>query len=176
MSSTPRRKSNGVALTTVDGISGDPVIVGDRVYAANHAGRMVALSLADGDRIWTAQEGALGPVWPVGGSLFFVSDRNKLIRMDAATGAIIWTKDLPGWVSRRNPNKKRDRSFANHGPILAGGRLIVAGTDGMIRSFSAQDGALLSTVEIKGGATTRPIVAGNTLYVVSGDGVLHAYR
>lgn len=169
-------RRNGISLTTVDGITGVPTIVGDTVYAANHSGRMVALSLYDGARMWTAQQGALGPVWAAGGSLFFVSDQNKLVRLDAATGEEIWLKDLPGWVARRNPNKKRDRSYANLGPILAGGRLIVAGSDGQIRSFAPEDGSLVSSVEIKGGATTRPIVAGNTLYVVSGDGVLHAYR
>lgn len=169
-------RRNGVALTTVDGITGVPSIVGDTVYAANHSGRMVALSLYDGARMWTAQQGALGPVWAAGGSLFFVTDQNKLARIDAATGEEIWLKDLPGWIKRRNPNKKRDASYANLGPVLAGGRLIVAGSDGKIRSFAPEDGSLVSMLDIKGGATTRPIVAGNTLYVVSGDGVLHAYR
>lgn len=169
-------RRNGLALSSVDDITGDPVISGDVVYAGNHSGRTVALSLYDGERIWTARQGSLGPVWPAGGSVFLVSDRNELIRLDAATGAQIWATELPNWEARRKPNKRRDRSYANHGPILAGGRLIVASTDGLIRSFSPEDGSLLSSVEIKGGATTRPIVANNTLYVVSGDGVLHAYR
>ena len=60
--------------------------------------------------------------------------------------------------------------------VIAGGRLIVASTDGMLRSFAAEDVALLSSVPIAGGATTRPVVAEGTLYVVSGKGVLHAYR
>ncbi|MGH1413003.1 MAG: PQQ-binding-like beta-propeller repeat protein [Pelagimonas sp.] len=169
-------RRNGVALTMVDDLTGDPVIVGETVYVGNHSGRIVALSLHDGERLWTTRQGALGPVWPAGGSVFFVSDRNKLVRLDAATGEQIWEVELPGWVPRNKPNRKRDRSFANHGPVLAGGRLIVAGSDGQIRSFAPEDGALISSIEIKGGATTRPIVAGNTLYVVSGDGVLHAYR
>ncbi|WP_299929092.1 PQQ-like beta-propeller repeat protein [uncultured Pelagimonas sp.] len=169
-------RRNGVAISGVDDLTGDPVISGDTVYAGNHSGRIVAFSLHDGERLWTTRQGALGPAWPAGGSLFFVSDRNQLIRLDAANGEQIWATDLPGWVPRNKPNRKRDSSYANHGPILAGGRLIVAGSDGQLRSFSPVDGSLVSSVEIKGGATTRPIVAGNTLYVVSGDGVLHAFK
>jgi outer membrane protein assembly factor BamB len=166
----------GVARAGIDDITGDPVIVGDTVYAGSHSGRMVALNLFDGDRIWSADEGALGPVWPAGGSLFFVSDRNELIRMRADTGTVIWRSALPGYEPVRNPNRRRDAFFVHHGPVLAGGRLIVAGSDGVLRSFAPEDGALLSEVEIPDGATTRPIVAGGTLYVVTRDGDLVAYR
>jgi hypothetical protein len=38
------------------------------------------------------------------------------------------------------------------------------------------DGALVQEIAIPGGATTRPVVANGTLYVVSRKGVLHAYR
>ena len=66
--------------------------------------------------------------------------------------------------------------FAHHGPILAGGRIIVASSDDLIRSFDPKSGALLGTTEITGGASTAPVVAGQTLYVVSRDGQLKAYR
>lgn len=169
-------RRNGVAVAGIDDLTGDPLIAGDRVYAGNHSGRFVAFSLADGERLWTAREGALGPAWPAGDSVFFVTDRNQLVRLDADTGEQVWIVDLPGYEPKRKPNRRRDASFANHGPILAGGRLIVASTDGMLRSFDPADGSLVSSVEIAGGATTRPVVAGGTLYVVSGKGVLHAYR
>jgi outer membrane protein assembly factor BamB len=170
-------RRNGVALAGIDDVTGDPLIAGNVVYAGNHSGRFVALDLASGERLWTAREGALGPAWPVGDSVFFVSDRNQLLRLDAATGDRIWAADLPGYVpTRRNPSKRRDVAFANLGPILAGGRLIVAGSDGMLRAFDPESGAQVAQVDIPGGATTRPIVANGTLYVVSTKGVLHAFR
>ena len=169
-------RRTGVTVSTVDDITGDPMIVGDKVYVGNHSGRLVAFGVQSGERLWTAQHGALGPVWAAGGSVFFVSDRNELVRLDAATGEQIWAVDLPGYLPRRNPQRRRDRSFSNHGPILAGGRLIVASSDGLIRGFNPADGALIEQVEIADGATTRPVVADGTLYVVSRDGVLHAYR
>ncbi len=169
-------RRNGFALSGIDDITGDPLISGETVYAGNHSGRIAALSVHTGERFWTAQQGALGPAWPAGDSVFFVSDRNQLVRLDADTGEQIWQVALPGYEPTRNPNRKRDASFANHGPILAGGRLIVASSDGQIRAFSPEDGAQVAATAIDGGATTRPVVAGGTLYVVSRKGVLHAYR
>ncbi|EBA05936.1 PQQ-like beta-propeller repeat protein [Sagittula stellata] len=166
----------GVTLAGFDDVTGDPVISGDTVFAGNHSGRVAAMSVYTGERIWEAPYGAEGPMWPAGDSVFFVSDLNQLVRLDAATGQEIWTADLPGYVQRRKPNKRRDSAYANMGPIMAGGRLIVAGSDGQLRAFNPADGTLVQTIDVPGGATTRPVVAGGTLYVVSKKGVLHAYR
>ena len=45
--------------------------------------------MTSGERIWTADEGALGPVQVAGGSLFLVSDQNELVRLDAALARVI---------------------------------------------------------------------------------------
>ncbi|WP_411233307.1 PQQ-binding-like beta-propeller repeat protein [Marivita sp. S0852] len=166
----------GFAIALIDDITGYPVIDGQTVYVGNHSGRLVALNVNSGDRLWTAQHGALNPVWPAGGSVYVVSDVNQLMRLDATDGSQIWSVDLPGYEPVRRPQRRRDTTFTNHGPILAGGRLIVASSDGFIRAFDPASGELVSQTEIRGGATTRPVVAGGTLYVVSTNGVLHAYR
>ncbi|MGY9049417.1 hypothetical protein P775_27375 [Puniceibacterium antarcticum] len=166
----------GSAIALINDVTGDPLIAGDSVYAGNFSGRTVAFDKATGERRWTAQQGALGPMWPAGDSVFFVSDRNKLVRLDARDGTQIWEVDLPGYLQRKNPQKQRDRTYANLGPIMAGGRLIVASTDGQIRGFDPASGALVSSTAIDGGATTRPIVVNGVLYVVSGKGQLHAFR
>jgi outer membrane protein assembly factor BamB len=166
----------GFAISLVDDITGYPVIDGATVYAGNHSGNVVALNVNSGERLWTAQHGAMDPVWPAGNSVYFVSDLNELVRLDATDGRQIWAVDLPGYEPVRRPQRRRDAAFANHGPVLAGGRLIVASSDGFLRSFDPASGDLVSQTEIRGGATTRPVVANGTLYVVSTNGVLHAYR
>lgn len=164
----------GVAVGTVSDITGDPVIAGDKVFAGSHSGRIVAVNKDSGARIWTAKDGALGPVWPVGGSVFAVTDRNELVRLDAETGARIWGTRLPFFV--REDRRRRVEIVAHYGPVVAGGRVLVASNDGLLRSFDPVNGALLSTTEVPGGATTNPVIAGGTLYVVSRNGMLHAIR
>lgn len=164
----------GRAVSRYSDVTGAPVVVGDVLYAGNHSGRLVAFSMGNGERLWTAQEGALSPVWPAGDSIFAVTDRNELIRFDAANGAPVWRVELPGFV--RDKPRRRAEIFAHYGPVLAGGRLVVVSNDGLMRSFSPENGALLSTVEVPGGATTGPVVAGGTLYVVNTRGQLLAFR
>ena len=169
-------RRSGFTIAGIDDVTGDPMISGDTVYAGNHSGSVVALNVYNGERLWTAKRGASGPLWPAGDSVFFVSDLNDLVRLDARTGQEIWSTELPGYEPTRNPNRRRDRAFANHGPVLAGGRLIVASSDGKLRVFDPANGKVVQEVAIPGGATTRPVVAGGTLYVVSRKGVLHAFR
>ncbi|MGX9350121.1 PQQ-binding-like beta-propeller repeat protein [Shimia sp. W99] len=164
----------GRAINTVGDLSGDPVIVGNTVYVSNHSGRLVALDVDTGNRLWTASEGALSPVFPAGGSLFLVSERNTLVRINASDGTVIWSQDLPLFVKEKP--KKQSRIFAHYGPVLAGGRLAVASSDGLLRMFDPKSGALLYSTEIPGGATTNPVVAGGVLYVVGSKGELHAFR
>jgi len=164
----------GVAINTVSDITGDPVIVGNTVFAGSFQGRIVALNADSGARIWTAKDGALGPVWPAGGSVFAVTDRNELVRLDAETGTRIWGTKLPFFV--REDRRRRVEIVAHYGPVLAGGRLIVASNDGVIRSFDPVTGAQVSAVEVPGGASTNPVIAGGTLYIVSRKGQLLALR
>lgn len=164
----------GRAASRIGDVTGAPVLHNNTLYAGNHSGRIVAFDAESGDRIWTAQEGALNPVWPAGGSIFAVSDRNQLLRLDAGSGDIIWSVNLPGYTSKKP--KKRGPIFAHYGPVLAGGRLVVVSSDGVMRSFDPENGALVGSVEIPDGATTAPAVAGGTLYVVSSRGELHAFR
>lgn len=175
-SATLAGRRDGVAVATITDITGGPVVVGETVYVGNHSGNTVALSIGSGDRLWTAPVGALDPVWAVGGSVFLVSDQNRLVRLDATTGAQVWEAELPGYVERRNPQRRRDRAYANHGPVVAGGLVWVASSDGKLRGFSPADGTLVTETAVPGGATTRPIVVDGTLYVVTTKGTLAAFR
>jgi outer membrane protein assembly factor BamB len=164
----------GSVAARIGDITGSPVVVGDLIYVGNHSGRTAALDAQTGERLWTVRQGTLGPIWPSGGSLFMVSDFNQLARLDAADGSVIWVQDLPGFV--KDKPKRRAEIYAHYGPILAGGRIVVASNDGLLRFYAPQDGTLVNTVEVPGGATTGPVVANRTLYVVSRTGQLHAYR
>ncbi len=164
----------GRVYARITDISGDPVVAGTTVYVGNASGRTAALDLASGERIWTADEGAISPVAVAGGSIFLVSDRNELVRLDARTGARIWGVQMP-YFTRKKAKRQRDIT-AHFGPVLAGGRLYVASSDGEIRVFDPASGGLTGTIPLPGGAAAQPAVAGGTLYVVSEKGTLLAFR
>ncbi|WP_348540011.1 PQQ-binding-like beta-propeller repeat protein [Shimia sp. R11_0] len=164
----------GRSINTIGDISSDPVVAGNTIYVGNHSGRLAALDIETGARKWTADYGALSPVFPAGGSLFLVSERNELLRLNASTGERIWGQQLPQFVS--NKPRKQSEMHAHYGPVVAGGQLVVASSDELIRFYDPQSGALTYTVELPHGAATNPIVAGGVLYVVNRKGELYAFR
>jgi outer membrane protein assembly factor BamB len=162
------RLGSAAAIAASD-IGGDPVIVGDAVYVGNVSGRTAALDVADGSTLWSVREGAVSAPWPAGDSLFLVNDLGQLLRLDAGTGAVIWRVALP--------RAERNRGVtAFFGPLLAGGRLIVASSDGGLLQFDPATGAALGAVALPSGAASAPVVAGSTLYIVTEDGRLNAFR
>lgn len=164
----------GQARAIVGDITSDPVVDGGRIYAGNQSGRLVAIKRLNGERLWTARFGALSPVWPEGGSVFVVTDENQLMRLDARDGSEIWSVDLPKWHTE-NTRRRRD-VFAHYGPIIAGGRLLVASSDNKIRVFDPASGAELDSIDLPGGASSHMAVVGGTLYVINARGALLAYR
>lgn len=156
----------------INDITGDPVIDGDVVYASNQSGRTVSLDRLTGARNWTLPEGSYGPAWPAGNALFLLSDQGELVRVDAASGAVVWSVQLPQYVNPR----KRIEAVAHYGPILAGGRLWVASADGLLRAFNPTDGRALGAVTLPAGAAAAPAVARGVMYVVTEDGRLHALQ
>lgn len=167
-------KRLGRAYALTPDVTGDAVIAGKSLFAGTGNGRTVAMSASSGERLWSAGEGALGPVAIGGGSLFLVNDEAKLVRLNAETGEVIWSVEMP-YFTKDKP-KRRKGIYAHYGPVMAGGRIMVVSSDGLLRAFDPTDGSLTYTAEIPGGAAAQPAVAGGTLYVVGGNGQLHAFR
>lgn len=167
-------KRRGPAYANITDIVADPVVVGDVIYTGNQSGRAVAIDLNSGNRIWTARDGAYGPVAVAGNSVFLISDQSELIRLDAATGAEIWARELPYF--RRDRARRSQAIFAHYGPVLAGGNLWVASDDGTLKSYDPATGDARNTIDLPGGAASSMAVAGGTMYVVSERGQLLAFR
>ena len=134
----------------------------------------MAIDLNSGNRIWTARDGAYGPVAVAANSVFMISDQSELIRLDAETGEEIWARELPYF--KRERARRAKAIYAHYGPVLAGGNLWVASDDGTLKSYDPATGDPLATVALPGGAASSMAVAGGTMFIVSGRGQLHAFR
>jgi outer membrane protein assembly factor BamB len=80
--------------------------------------------------------------------------------------------DLGRW---KNPEKKKGAIFWT-GPVLAGGKLWVANTEGQVMRVDVADGTAAPFAEVKAPVSLAPIVANQTLYVLDDDGTIHAFR
>lgn len=164
----------GRASAEVSDLTGQPVIDRKRVYLANSSGRMAALDLDDGRRIWTSKHGSQGTLMLGGRSLFSVNDDGLLLRSSADDGTLIWSTPLPHFIKK--DVKKRSKIYVHYGPILAGGRLIIMSSDGQMREFNPFDGSLLKQTKLPAPAASGPVVVDGTLYMISIKGDLLAFR
>lgn len=167
-------KRLGRAIASVSDITGDPVIVNGVIYAGTSSGRVAAFDAETGTTLWAADEGAGGPVAVAGGALWLVNDENQLVRLNAGTGEVVWRIDLPFFT--KDKVRKRNAIFAQFGPLMAGNLLRVASTDGYLRSFDPASGRVIAATEVPGGAASAPVVAGGTLFLMSANGQLQAFR
>jgi outer membrane protein assembly factor BamB len=165
----------GKVYAAISDITSDPVLDGDTLYAANASGRLIAADAGSGERLWTATEGSFSPVVLAGGSIFLVSDNNEVVRLSRDDGTRIWGTRLPDYVNPQRPRRLKAR-YAHFGPLLAGGRLLVASSDGQFRLYDPASGNLVGAAALPGGAASNPIVVGGIVYVVTTDGRLLAFR
>jgi len=162
----------GLARSAITDISGDPVVVGPYVIAANQSGRLIAIDGRSGQRVWTRSTGSAAPIWAAGDTIFMVSDDAKLMRLSVRDGATLWFTQLTAY---RDP-EDREGPVSYSGPVLVGGRLLLTDSLGNLLSFDALSGAAQPGARVDGGSLTGPVVANGVVYVLSDSGTLHAFR
>lgn len=174
----PVWSDNLAAIRRVDAVSaladirGRPVIDNGRVYAISHSGRMVAIDLRTGRRVWEADVGSVQQPWVAGDFIFVLTTEGEVVAMTAVDGRIRWVTPIGQF---ENPDDREGRiSWA--GPVLAGDRLIVSGSHGQALSLSPYSGEILGWREVPGGASVGPAVADATLFILTDSARLLALR
>lgn len=166
------RTSISTSVATLSDIDADPIIDRGRVYALGQGGRMAAYELITGQRIWELNIAGISTPAIAGEWIFTLTDDSRLLCIARSTGKVRWIANLPAF---RNAEKKKG-PISWTGPVLAGGRLIVASTEGTVASVSPEDGAIANLFELGNPVSLPPIVANNTLYILDDSGRLTAYR
>jgi outer membrane protein assembly factor BamB len=166
------RSGNVTALSELDDIAGRPVVDRGMVFAISHSGVMAAISLNTGDREWSRDLGGIQTPWAAGDYLYVLSTDAQVLCLQRKDGRVKWIHQLPRW---QNPDDKED-PITWSGPLLVSDRLIVASSDGYAESLSPYTGELLSRITIPDGTFISPIVADDTLYLLTNSAQLVALR
>ncbi len=160
------------ALATLSDIDGQPVIDRGRVYAINHSGRMAAIDMRSGERVWENNIGSLYTPWVAGDYIFVVTVDAQVAALSIRDGRVRWVTEL----QRFKNTKKRKGVIRWSGPVLAGDRLFIASSHGYILTISPYTGDILSGEKMSDGTVIPPIVVDGTMYLLTNDGKLTAYR
>ncbi|MEO8894317.1 MAG: PQQ-binding-like beta-propeller repeat protein [Rhizomicrobium sp.] len=160
------------ALSELDDIAGRPVIDRDMVFAISHSGVMAAIALASGDRAWTRDIGGTQTPWVAGDYVYVLTGDEQLMCLTRKEGKVRWIHQLPAFT---DPDRKR-HPIDWAGPILVSNKLIVVSSDGYAQAISPYTGALMGRVEIPGGTSIAPVVADDTLYILTNNAELVALK
>jgi outer membrane protein assembly factor BamB len=163
---------SGNAVSSLADIRGRPVLDRGRVFAASHAGRIAAIDVRSGERAWEQDFGSVHSPWVAGDYVFVLSNDDELVCLTRNDGKIRWVWQLPRF---ENEKKKKDPMHWA-GPVLGSDRLIVLSSDGDAISVSPYTGEPLGREQMSAGGYVSPVIADNSLYVLTDDANLSAYR
>jgi outer membrane protein assembly factor BamB len=162
----------GGALSNLADILGLPVIDRGLVFAISNSNRLVAVDERIGNRVWEAELGGVQTPWAAGDYLFVLTNDQQLVALARGTGQVSWIVQL----DRFEDPEDKSGPIIWAGPVLAGGRLWLTGSNGQLLAVSPADGTALARYPLPSAAYLPPVVANNTLYVLSDSGTLVAFR
>jgi len=167
-----QRTSIRTSVSSLSDVDADPVIDSGQVFAVGQGGRMVALDINSGQRIWELNIAGIATPWVAADWVFVVTDDAKLVCIYRQNGHIRWISQLPEFEHAKSKKGQIDYS----GPVLAGNRLFVTGSNGTLIQLDPATGNYLTQTRLGAGVSLPPIVANSTLYVYDDDARLHAFR
>ncbi len=150
--------------TSASGILGDParpVIDRGVVFAVSHGGKMISVSQSSGERLWTRNIASTQMPWTAGDTVYVVDLGGKLVALARADGSVRWVTELPA-------------STRWSGPVLAGGKLWLVSSDGLVVGADARTGQVTSQVDLDTPVFVTPVVAGGRMYILADNASLIA--
>jgi outer membrane protein assembly factor BamB len=167
-----QRTSIQTSVSSLTDIDADPVIDNGQVFAIGAGGRMVALDIVSGQRLWELNIAGISTPWVAGDWVFVVTSEDKVMCIYRQNGHIRWLQQLPQYLKAKS--KKGDIDYS--GPVLAGNRLILTGSNGAVIQLDPATGSFQSQFSAGSGISLSPVVANSTLYILDDQARLHAYR
>lgn len=160
------------AASEINDIRARPVISNNKVFVITSGGLLSALDLKTGSVVWEREIEGINQPWLAGETLYVVSSYAELVALEASTGKILWINKLAQW---EDTEKKKGRLLWT-GPILAGNRLILTNSAGKAVAVSPQTGTIIGWDDIDTVGTLPPIVLDGTLFFITHNAKLMAYR
>ena len=116
--------------------------------------------------------GGVNQPWVAGDFVFVLTTDAVVAAVTARDGRIRWLTPIGLF---EDPVKRRDR-IRWSGPVLAGDRLIVTGSHGIAMTLSPYTGDIIGEKEMPDAVSLPPAVANETLYFLTDEARLVAYR
>lgn len=132
------------------------------IYAGSYQGKVAAIVMRDGRRLWSEPLSSYRSLAQGGQSLFAVDDQGALVAFDKRSGTVLWKQDALYY---------RQVSA----PAVIDGLVAVGDYDGYIHLVHPDDGHFVGRYRADSSAVVvQPVSRNGVLYTLSNDGRLSA--
>ena len=156
------------ALSAMSEIQGSPVVDRGMVIAVSYSGRIAAIDIQNGRRIWELDLKGIETPWVAGDFVYLVSTRSEVVCLNREDGRIRWVSQLERY---EDPDSLEDAVHWS-GPVLGSDRLILASTNGSVVSVSPYTGKQIGLIKLEKGIGISPVIAGKSLLILTQDAKL----
>jgi outer membrane protein assembly factor BamB len=164
--------ARGNAIATLTDIRGRPVIDRDYVVAIGNGGVMAAIDKERGGRVWDNGLGGTQMPWVAGDFIYVLTNDSEVVCLQRIDGRVKWITALPQF---EDAVEKEDRIYWS-GPVLVSDRLLVTGSSGLAIALSPYDGGIIGKQALPDSSHLPPVVANETIYILSDDARLIALK
>ena len=133
---------------------------------------MSAFDLRTGQRIWTQPAGSVNLPLVVGDFVYTATTDGQIACISKLDGSVVWLQQLPLY---KNEKKRKDR-ISWSGPILASERLFLTSSRGGFVEVNPYNGVISREGKLGGDVFIPPIIANETIYVLTDNAKLIALR
>jgi outer membrane protein assembly factor BamB len=145
-------------------VDGTMVLVGNELYAASYQGRVVAIDVANGRKVWQRDVSSFSGVSQGFGNVYVADEDGSLTAYLRNGSGIRWTQGALGYRKLSRPT-----------PVSS--YVAVADFEGIVHIISQVDGEFAGRVKADGNGVRADMLSdGNVLYVFGNGGKLVAYE
>ena len=145
-------------------IDGEPLLIGDVIYAVTYQGRLGALSRGTGRSLWFQDSSSHHAPAYSQEQVYVTEDEDAVRAFKAGSGQPVWSND---------------QLFLRQltGPAKLAGTIAVADAEGYLHLLDPVDGHFVGRTKVDGSGVSAPMLTvGESLIVQANDGSITAYR
>ncbi len=144
-------------------IDSDPVIQNDVIYVATFQGRLAALSLGTGKRLWTRDIPSYAGLAVDKENVYVTDDGGHIWALEQVSGSSVWKQEAL-------------QARATSAPAVVGPYVVVGGVEGYLHWMDRASGEFVARTRLdESPIIAAPVTIGDTVYFYSTAGTLAAY-
>lgn len=151
------------AIERMIDIDADPVIHGQRLFAATYQGNIASLDWRSGHELWSHQLSSYTGMTADDEAVFVSDAKGYIWSFGIDSGKINW---------RQNNLENRHVS----GPVNAGNYVVVGDAQGYLHWLNKQNGEFAAREHLGSAIFAKPLTDGRNIYVLTSNGTLAAYQ